>query len=189
MNKYKKLNIVNVAELTNWFKAFTWGDESTAITYADIKNREFVAANSEPVAKLMVHSYIKKNISYYFNPYAGSEILTPVQNTAELSSGVCAAIAAGYPAYNFHPAKVSPRMQNEIRKLNDYLRNAALQYINQQVSQKSGEFNFDIRYLDNKFKDVMAAVNRAKWDVKMPEKETVQPQQNIAFMTRGHEKD
>lgn len=186
MDKYKKLNIVNASALTDWLKTFTWGDDGAIIRYADLKNREYIAANIAPVAKMMTHSYIKKNISCYFNPYVGSEILTPVADFAELSESVRAAIAGGYPAYNFHPEKITPRMQQEILKLNNFLRDNAMNYINGRVQDLSGEFTLDIKYLDTQFKDIMAAVNRAKWSVKMP---PTQQSSNLAQILPGREKE
>jgi len=61
MTEYKRLNIVNAAAMTDWFKEITWGNDTTQIRFADIKRRDFVGQNADAVAKMMAHSYIKKN--------------------------------------------------------------------------------------------------------------------------------
>ncbi len=188
MTEYKRLNIVNAAAMTDWFKEITWGNDTTQIRFADIKRRDFVGQNADAVAKMMAHSYIKKNILYYFNPYVDSEILTPVPDTPELSDAVRAAIAAGYPAYNFHPDRVTPKIRGEITRLNNYLHNAALKYINQQVAQNSDEFTLNIKQLDTEFPDVMAVVRRSKFMVQMPELPR-ESGHSVMQMQMGREKD
>lgn len=41
MNAYP-INLVNESELTNWIKEITWVPTDAPITYANIKDREFV---------------------------------------------------------------------------------------------------------------------------------------------------
>lgn len=57
----RPLNIVNAMDVTDWVKAFTWGDTPAAVRSTDIRSREFVANNTDTVAKMMCHAYIKKN--------------------------------------------------------------------------------------------------------------------------------
>lgn len=160
------LNIVNAADLTNWFKAFTWGDTVTTIRFADIKRCEFVSENSDAVARMMAHSYIKKYIPFYMNELVGTSALTVPSENTELSNSVRAAADGGFAPYIFNAENVPAEFTSKIKKLNIFLYDAALEYIAKQTANKDANFVFDIQYLIREFPDCRQALIRARWKAK-----------------------
>ncbi len=169
----KLLNIVNASDLTDWFKTFTWGDTAAAIRFADIKQREFVAANADAVAKMMRHAYIKKFIPFYMNELIGTAALTVPGVGVELPDCVRAAANDGFSPYIFNAAAVPPEFTAKIKKLNEFLFDAARQYIARQTTETGSEFTFDIQYLTREFADYRTTMNRARWNAKLPPRQHV----------------
>lgn len=166
MKQDKLLNIENMPDLTNWIKAITWKDTNVFIRYADLKRHDFVKNNAFALAKMMSHSYIKRNISYYLNELIGTPALKPIAPDAEMTESVRAAVLAGYPAIHFDSAKVPENFTKKICRLNDFLINSAKKYISDQTANKSDTFSFDIQYLIKQFPDYNMAMNRSRWYIK-----------------------
>lgn len=170
--KERALNIINAADVTNWFKFLTWGNTVAAVRFADIKQREFVSNNTDAVAKVMSHSYIKRFILLYMNELVGTSALRAPESDAEMSDSVRAAAADGLAPYVFSASDVTPEFTSKIKKLNRFLFDAAVKYINQQTKQGDTEFKFDIQYLLHEFPDYRDALARARWHAHMPEKKS-----------------
>ena len=180
------LNISNADALTDWIKAITWGDTVATIRYPDIKDRKFVMTHKRPIAQMLVHAYIKRNLPEYLAKYLNTPMLKPVTDMSSLSDAARAAAADGYPAYMFDASAVPGFIRSDITKLNEFLVDVAMAQISLRL--KDADFALDMKCLDAIYPNITAAINTAKWP-RQPSIKTTTSRSVIAGLRNKHKDD
>ena len=164
------VNLLNEKDLNNYLTDVVYqGQETPSYTSGDFKSIDYVRQNKDGIAKAILAQYIKHRLRSYLVNKTDVPFLSKAEMSDNLPGWAQRNISEGKDVFAFDAKKMTPKMQNDITEIRDFLYSAADNYIDKTLAtaehtKQSPKLRLDYLKTSNEYDTFEKALNAAhKW--------------------------